>query len=105
MKTCIFWPSVLRIVNIVNLGQLPDAVSNISAQLFFHGSRDLLPVSSQRIGSWATANHNDQKRGYSDSSKSTIIKMIEAMSSTAYSSSLIPSGKAGRIMVRNIKTQ
>ena len=50
MKTCIFWPSVLRIVNIVSLGQLPDAASNISAQLFFHGSRDLLPVSSQRMG-------------------------------------------------------
>ena len=50
MKTCIFWPSVLRIVNIANLGQMPDAVSNISTQLFFHGSRDLLPVISQRMG-------------------------------------------------------
>ena len=50
MKTCIFWPSVLWVVNIVNLGQLPDAVSNISTQLFFHGSRDLFPVRSQRMG-------------------------------------------------------
>ena len=50
MQTCIFWPLVLRIVNIVNLGQLPDVVTNISTQLFFHGSRDLLPVSSQRMG-------------------------------------------------------
>ena len=35
MKTCIFWPSVLRIVNIVNLGQLPDAVSNYFYSIIF----------------------------------------------------------------------